>query len=204
MPKIYVTPAMQPNAFATGRSPRHAAVAVTKGILQILDQDELRAVVAHELSHVRNRDVLIGSVAAAISMGITFIARMAMFGAMFGGRRRMNPISLVALVLLAPLAAMVMQPAVSRSREYQADLSGAELIGNGEPLARALLKIQAPAQRIPMNVDPAHATAYIVNPLSGRKVSFGTLFSTHPSTEQRIARLEAYRPETQLTKGVRT
>jgi heat shock protein HtpX len=122
---------------------------------------------------------------------------MAMFGAMFGGRRRMNPISLVALVILAPIAAMVMQLAVSRSREYQADWSGAELIGTGEPLARALRKIEAAAQRIPMNIDPAHATAYIVNPLTGRNVSFASLFSTHPPTDQRIARLIAYRPQTQ-------
>lgn len=121
-PKIYVTPAKQPNAFATGRSPHHAVVAATTGILEILDEDELRAVLAHELSHVKNRDVLIGSVAAAIGMGITLVARVAMFGAMFGGRRRMNPISLIALVLLAPLA-MIMKLAVSRSREYQADWS---------------------------------------------------------------------------------
>lgn len=197
MPRLYVTPDAQPNAFATGRNPRHAAVACTQGILQALDESELRGVLAHELSHVRHRDILIGSVAAAIAMGITFAARMAMWGAMFGGGGdddddRPNPIAILALALLAPVAAMVIQMAISRSREFEADRSAAELLGTGEPLARALEKLQAAAQRVPMDVNPAQASAYIVNPLSGRKVNFAGLFSTHPPAEERIARLRAY------------
>jgi heat shock protein HtpX len=198
MPKLYVTPDMQPNAFATGRNPEHAAVAVTQGILNLLDWDELRGVLAHEISHVGNRDILIGSVAAAVAMGITFVARMAMFGAMFGGGgggrdrdRGANPIALLALSLLAPLAAAVIQMALSRSREYEADRSGARLIHDGEPLARALAKLEQGAKAIPMNVDLAQASKYIVNPLSGRQVQFGNLFRTHPPLEDRIARLRA-------------
>ncbi len=196
MPKLYVTPDMQPNAFATGRSPEHAAVAVTQGILQVLDWDELRGVLAHELSHVGNRDILIGSVAAAVAMGITFAARMAMWGAMFGGGGRSddrdsNPLGLLAMAILAPFAAMVLQMALSRSREFEADRSGARLIGNGEPLARALAKLDMAARRIPMNVNPAQAQAYIVNPLTGRQVQFANLFRTHPSTEERVARLRS-------------
>jgi heat shock protein HtpX len=194
MPKLYVSPDQQPNAFATGRNPHHAAVAVTQGILQICDWDELRGVLAHEISHVGNRDILIGSVAAAVAMGITFAARMAMWGAIFGGGGRdsedsNNPIALLALVILAPLAAMVLQMALSRSREFEADRSGARLIHDGEPLARALAKLDAAARRIPMEVDPAQATKYIINPLSGRKIQFAKLFTTHPPTEERIARL---------------
>ncbi len=196
MPKLYVTPDMQPNAFATGRSPEHAAVAVTQGILQVLDWDELRGVLAHELSHVGNRDILIGSVAAAVAMGITFAARMAMWGAMFGGGGRSddrdsNPLGLLAMAILAPFAAMVLQMALSRSREFEADRSGARLIGNGEPLARALAKLDMAARRIPMDVNPAQAQAYIVNPLTGRQVQFANLFRTHPSTEERVARLRS-------------
>jgi heat shock protein HtpX len=194
MPKLYVSPDMQPNAFATGRSPSHAAVAVTEGILQVCDWEELRGVLAHEISHVGNRDILIGSVAAAVAMGITFVARIAMWGAIFGGGGRdddegANPIALLALVVLAPIAAMLLQMALSRSREFEADRSGARLIGTGEPLARALAKLDAAARRIPMQVDPAQAQKYIVNPLTGRKVNFAKLFTTHPPTEERIARL---------------
>jgi heat shock protein HtpX len=192
MPKLYVSPATQPNAFATGRNPRHAAVAVTEGILQALDEDELRGVLAHELSHVRNRDILIGSVAAAVAMGITFVARIAMWGAIFGGGRdddNGNIFGLLALTILAPLAAMLLQMALSRAREYEADHDGAELLGTGEPLARALEKIEAYAKRVPMNVNPAQATAYIINPLTGRKVNFAGLFQTHPPTAERVARL---------------
>ncbi len=194
MPKLYVTPDMQPNAFATGRNPSHAAVAVTRGILEILDWDELRGVLAHELSHVGNRDILIGSVAAAIAMGITFIARMAMWGAMFGGGGdddNPNPLALLAFSLLAPIAAFVLQMALSRSREYEADRSGARLIRDGEPLARALAKLEQGARAIPMAVDPAQASKYIVNPLTGRRVQFANLFTTHPPLEERIARLRA-------------
>ncbi len=197
MPKLYVTPDMQPNAFATGRNPRHAAVAVTQGILQILDWDELRGVLAHEISHVGNRDILIGSVAAAVAMGITFVARMAMWGAMFGGGGRDddrgggNIFGLLAFSLLAPLVAAVLQMALSRSREFEADRSGARLIRDGEPLARALAKLEQGARAIPMDVDPVQASKYIVNPLTGRRIQFANLFTTHPPIEDRIARLRA-------------
>jgi len=197
MPAIYLSPAAQPNAFATGRNPNHAAVAVTQGLMQVVDEDELRGVLAHELSHVANRDILITSVAAAAAMGITFVARMAMWGALFGGfggnsqrsRGGQNMIGALAMMILAPIAAVLLQMSLSRSREFEADHSGAELLGTGEPLARALEKIDAYAKQVPMNVDPAHATAYIVNPLSGRKVNFSNLFQTHPPTAERIARL---------------
>src|ERR671911_2870150 len=195
MPRLYVAPEPQPNAFATGRNPRHAVVAVTEGILQALDDDELRGVLAHELSHVRNRDILIGSVAAAVALAITFIARIALFSAIFGGGDDDdgggNIIGLLRLAILAPIARGLIQMALSRSREYQADASGAHLIGEGEPLARALQKIEAAAKRTPMNVNPAEASAYIINPLTGRKVNFANLFSTHPPTEERVARLRS-------------
>ena len=192
MPKLYVTPDLQPNAFATGRNPNHAAVAVTQGILNILDWRELRGVLAHELSHVGNRDILIGSVAAAVATGISFAANMAMWGAMFGGRdddEGANPIAILLLAILAPMAAGLLQMALSRSREFEADRSGARLIGDGEPLARALLKLDSAARQIPMDVQPAQAQKYIVNPLTGRKVNFSSLFTTHPPTEERVARL---------------
>jgi heat shock protein HtpX len=194
MPKLYVTPDQQPNAFATGRNPQHAAVAVTQGITQILDENELRGVLAHELAHVRNRDILIGSVAAAIAMGITFIARMAMWGVMFGGgddEEGGGGIGLVLMAILAPLAALLLQMAISRSREFEADRVGARLAGTPEGLARALEKLHASAKRIPMNVHPAQAQAYIVNPFTGRHVSFANLFMTHPPVEARIARLRS-------------
>ena len=192
MPRLYVTPDMQPNAFATGRNPQHAAVAVTQGILQLCDWDELRGVLAHEISHVGNRDILIGSVAAAIATGILFVSRFAMF---FGGGGDdddgVNPIVLILLMILAPLAAFLLQMALTRSREYEADRTGARLIGDGEPLARALLKLEQGAKQIPMNVDPAHAQMYIVNPLTGRKMQFKSLFMSHPATEARVQRLRA-------------
>jgi heat shock protein HtpX len=200
MPKLYVTPDMQPNAFATGRNENHAAVAVTQGITQLLSEDELRGVLAHELAHVKNRDILIGSVAAAIAMGITFIARMVMWGSMFGGfggsdrEEGGNAFGLLALALLAPIAALVLQMAVSRSREFEADRGGARLLNNGEPLARALEKLNVTSKRIPMNVDPAHASMFIVNPLTGRNVNFKSLFMTHPPVEERIERLRGWRP----------
>ncbi len=194
MPALYITPDQQPNAFATGRGPNNAAVAITQGLIQGLTWDEIRGVLAHELSHVRNRDILIGSVAAAIAMGITFIARMAMWGAMFGGGRNdddNNPIALIATALLAPIAAGLLQMAISRSREFGADRSAAQLIGTGEPLARALEKLENYSQRVPMNVNPAQASAYIVNPLTGNKAQFANLFRTHPSTAERIDRLRS-------------
>jgi heat shock protein HtpX len=193
MPAIYISPAAQPNAFATGRNPHHAAVAVTQGLLQVVDEDELRGVLAHELSHVQNRDILISSVAAAVALGITFIARMAMWGAIFGGggndRDRGNAFGALAMMILAPIAATMLQLALSRSREFEADRSGAELLGTGEPLARALQKIEGYAKRVPMDIDPAHASAFIVNPLTGRKMQFSNLWSSHPPTEERVRRL---------------
>ena len=193
MPQLYVSPDAQPNAFATGRNPNHAAVAVTQGILNVLSWDELKGVLAHEISHVKNRDILIGSVAAAIAMGITFVARIALWGSMFGDDREGggNIFALLALSILGPLAAGLLQMALSRSREYEADRSGARLLHDGEPLARALEKIEASVRAIPMNVDPVQAQKYIVNPLTGRKVQFANLFTTHPPTADRIARLRA-------------
>ena len=199
MPKLYVTPDLQPNAFATGRNPEHAAVAVTQGILQTLTWDELQGVLAHEISHVGNRDILIGSVAAAVATGISFIANMAMWGAMFGGGRddedSPNPLILILTAMLAPMAAGLLQMALSRSRELEADRTGARLLGDGEPLARALLKIEEGAKRIPMDVNPAQAQAYIINPLinplTGKHVQFASLFMTHPPTEKRVAALRS-------------
>lgn len=193
MPRLYVSAEPQPNAFATGRNPQHAAVAVTEGLMAACSWDEIRGVLAHELAHVRNRDILIGSVAAAVATGISFVANMAMWGAMFGGGRdddeHANPIALLATALLAPIAASLLQMALSRSREFEADRSGAELIGTGEPLARALEKLEVHAHRVPMDIQPAQAQAFIVNPLIGRKVSFANLFRTHPTTAERVARL---------------
>ena len=202
-PRVAVVDTDVPNAFATGRNPKHAVIAVTQGLWRRLEPQELEGVLAHELSHVKNRDILIGSVAAALAMGITFVARMAMWGALFGGfggnsqrsRGGQNMIGALAMMILAPIAAVLLQMSLSRSREFEADHSGAELLGTGEPLARALEKIDAYAKQVPMNVDPAHATAYIVNPLSGRKVNFSNLFQTHPPTAERIEDLlSAYEP----------
>jgi heat shock protein HtpX len=184
MPKLYVSPEQQPNAFATGRSPRHAAVCVTDGITKVLTEDELRGVLAHELSHVRHRDILIGSVAAAVAMGITFAARMAFwFGdddSFVGG---------LLMMILAPIAAVLIQMAISRSCEFSADAGGAELLGTGEPLARALQKIDAYAHKVPMDVNPAEASNFIINPFSGRRSGLTKMFSTHPPTEERVRRL---------------
>jgi heat shock protein HtpX len=196
MPQVYLSPNAQPNAFATGRNEHHAAVAVTQGLLQVVDEDELRGVLAHEISHIRHHDILITSVAAAAAMGIMFVSRMALWGAMFGGgggdrRRGDNPLAALAMVILAPIAAGMLQMALSRSREFEADRGGAELLGTGEPLARALLKIEGYAKRIPMDIDPAQASAYIINPLTGRKMQFAKLFVTHPPTEERVRRLRA-------------
>ncbi len=194
MPRIYVSDMAQPNAFATGRGPSHAAVSVTKGLLQIVDERELRGVLSHELSHVTNHDILIGSIAAGIAMSITFLARFAFF---FGGGRdeRNNPFGPFAFLIawiLAPLAAGMIQLAVSRSREYQADHSGAELSHDPLALAGALRKLEAYSKKVPApaTVGPAEAHLFIVNPLAGRRVQFGNLFSTHPPTAARIKRLE--------------
>jgi heat shock protein HtpX len=196
MPRVAVSPSMQPNAFATGRGPRNAVVCATQGLLQTMPRDELEGVMAHELMHVKHRDILIGSVAAAIATAISFIAQIAMFASMFGGRDdedRPNPFVVLLMSLLAPVAAGLIQMAISRSREFEADRGAAELIGTGEPLARALERIEVYAQRVPMQVAPAQAQAYIHNPLAEAPRSNGIdvarLFSTHPETSERIRRL---------------
>ena len=199
MPRVAISPAMQPNAFATGRNPRHAVVCATQGLIQMLPRDELEGVMAHELMHVKNRDILTGSVAAAIATGISYLAQMLMFSAMFGGRDdddNVNPIALLAITILAPVAATMIQMAISRSREYEADADAAALVGSGEPLARALERIEAYAGRMPMQVNPAQASAWIHNPLAeaapGRRQggpNMAKLFSTHPPTAERIRRL---------------
>jgi heat shock protein HtpX len=195
MPTVYVSEMQQPNAFATGRNPQHAAVSVTRGILQILDERELRGVLAHELSHVANRDILISSIAAGIGMSITFLARFALFFG--GGNDRDNPMGAFGLLfgwILAPIAAAIIQMAVSRSREYQADESGAILSHDPDALASALRKLEATAKQVPVpaTVSPAQAHLFIVNPFRGRQAtaSLANLFSTHPPTEARIARLQ--------------
>ena len=191
MPRLYMTPDPQPNAFATGRNEKNAVVAVTQGITKLLSEDELRGVMAHELAHIKNRDILIGSVAAAIATAISYAAHLAFF---FGGSsddEGRNPIAALAMIFLAPMAAGIIQMAISRSREFEADRVAANLINSGEPLARALEKLHIGATRVPMRIDPAQASKYIVNPLSGQKVSFAKLFSTHPPMEERIARLRA-------------
>lgn len=195
MPRLYVSPERQPNAFATGRNPKNAAVCVTEGLLRTLTWDEVRGVLAHELAHVNNRDILIGSVAAAIATAISYGANMAVWGGALGGNRRQsndgNPIIAIAFVILAPLAAGVIQMAVSRSREYEADQTAARLIGDGEPLASALEKLHGYSQEIVSDVAIPQASHYIINPLAGRKVSSANLFSTHPPAEERIRRLRA-------------
>jgi heat shock protein HtpX len=194
MPRLYVSAEQQPNAFATGRNPDHAAICVTEGLLRTLSWDEIRGVLAHELSHVRNRDILTGSVAAAIAMVITFAARMAMWGAMLGGNRDRqggNPIAAIAMMIFAPMAAALIQMAISRSREYEADRTAARLIGDGESLAQALEKLHGFSVQIPSQVEPAQATNYIVNPLAGRRANFAQLFSTHPPAQERVARLRS-------------
>ena len=195
MPRVYVSDMVQPNAFATGRNPSHAAVSVTKGILQILDERELRGVLAHELSHVANHDILIGSIASGIGMSITFLARFALFFG--GGNDRNNPLGGLGILfawILAPIAAAIIQMAVSRSREYQADESGAILSHDPEALASALRKLEQTARQVPApeTVSPAQAHLFIVNPFSGRRAgqTMANLFSTHPPTEARIARLQ--------------
>ena len=190
-PRLYVSPSPQPNAFATGRNEKHAVVCVTAGLLQVLDRDEVNGVVAHELGHIKNHDILIGSVAAAIATGITYVAQMAMFSSILGrdDEDDANPIALLLMMLLAPLAASLIQAALSRSREFEADRAAAELVGNGRALASALRKIEAYAQRVPMHINPAQASAFIVNPLTGRRVQFARLFMTHPPTDERIRAL---------------
>jgi heat shock protein HtpX len=196
MPKLYIIPSEQPNAFATGRNPAHAAVAVTEGIMRILDMEELEGVLAHEISHVINRDVLISTIAATLAGAITYLAHMAQWAAFMGGGRHddddaPSPVAMIVMAVIAPLAAMLVQLAVSRSREFHADATGARLAGRAYPLAKALEKLDMAAHAIPMNANPATAHMFIMNPLSG--ASLMRLFSTHPSTEERIARLRAMR-----------
>jgi heat shock protein HtpX len=195
MPKVYVIPDASPNAFATGRSPEHAAVAATEGILQLLSEDELAGVVAHELAHVKHRDILISSVAATIAAAIMFTANMAHYAAMFGGGRSSddrdgggsNPIALLATVLLAPLAASLIQSAISRSREFAADAGGAEIAGGPHGLVNALRKLELGSKRLPLDANPATAHMFIIKPFTVSGLL--SLFSTHPPTEQRIAAL---------------
>jgi heat shock protein HtpX len=191
MPKLYVIPQEQPNAFATGRNPKHAAVAVTAGIRKLLSEDELRGVLAHELGHVRNRDILLQSVASAIGSAITWIAYMLLW---FGGddESPLGALAAIALVLLAPLAAGIIQMAISRQREFSADATGAEICGNPESLASALLRLEEGAQAMPMQVNQATEPLYIVKPFKGGGIA--SLFSTHPPIEERVRRLRQMRP----------
>lgn len=190
-PKIYIIDQDQPNAFATGRNPAHASVAVTTGILRILSREELSGVIGHELTHVKNRDILIGTVAATIAGAISYIAHFAQFAAIFGNRdeeNRSNPIALILLIIVAPIAALLIQMAISRSREYMADQGGAHLTGNPRYLSNALRKLNDASQQIPMQASPATAHMFIVNPLSLAGIT--ALFSTHPPIEKRIWKLE--------------
>jgi heat shock protein HtpX len=193
MPRLYMIPADQPNAFATGRNPKHSAVAVTRGITQLLSEDELRGVLSHELAHVKHRDILITSVAATIGAAITYLGYMLLwFG---GGDEGDSPLGIVgalAMVLLAPLAATIIQLSISRQREYAADAGGAELTGNPESLASALLRLEEGAKAMPMQVNQAAEPLYIVKPFSGG--GFARLFSTHPPIEDRVRRLRQMRP----------
>ncbi len=196
MPRVYIIPEQAPNAFATGRDPHHSAVAVTQGIMRLLNRNELKGVIAHELAHIRNRDILIGSVAATIAGAISYLAYMAQFAAIFGGGSRRGGggmLGLLAMAIIAPMAAMIVRMAISRTREFGADKTGAEICGNPLYLADALRKLQAGASRIPLQVSEqaAESTAHmmIVSPMIGG--GFAKLFSTHPPTEERVARLEA-------------
>jgi heat shock protein HtpX len=193
MPKVYIIPDASPNAFATGRNPEHAAVAATEGILRLLSEDELAGVVAHELAHVKNRDILISSIAATIAAAIMFAAQMARFAAIFGGgrssddREGANPIALLAMVILAPLAATLIQAAISRSREFAADAGGSEIAGGPSGLVNALRKLEMGSKRLPLDANPATAHMFIIKPFSAGGLL--SMFSTHPPTEQRIAAL---------------
>jgi heat shock protein HtpX len=192
MPRLYLSPSPQPNAFATGRSPRHAAVAVTQGILSVLDERELRAVLAHELSHVANRDILIASIAATIATAITYVAQLGFFLGGSDDEDAPNPVAGLLLVLLAPIAAMIIQLAVSRSREFGADATGAQFSGDPVALASALRTIDAYVRRTPPPTrNPSTAPLFIINPFRDGIAGFARLFSTHPPTEERIRRLQA-------------
>jgi len=204
MPKLYIIPQEAPNAFATGRNPEHAVVAVTEGLLKIMDRNEVTGVLAHELAHVKNRDILIGSIAATMAGAIMMLATMARWSAIFGGGSNDDEggggfIGLIVMSIIAPMAAMVIQMAISRSREYLADATGARFAGHPEGLAKALEKLGAYSKRLPMDANPSTAHMFIVNPLSGR--SMMRWFSTHPPIEERVARLRGVRPPTQGNKS---
>jgi heat shock protein HtpX len=194
MPKIYVIPEEAPNAFATGRNPEHAVVAVTEGLLKLMNRDEIEGVLAHELAHVKNRDILIGSIAATIAGAIMILANIVHWGAIFGGGSRddddqggLGMVGMLVMAILAPIAALLIQMAISRSREYLADETGAQFAGHSRGLANALYKLGVYSHKIPMSANPQTAHMFIVNPLTGR--SLPNFFSTHPPIEERIARL---------------
>ncbi|MBE0447081.1 MAG: zinc metalloprotease HtpX [Actinobacteria bacterium] len=197
MPRIYKTPSPQPNAFATGRNPNHAVVAVTDGLMSLLSKDEIEGVLAHELAHVKNKDILVGSMAAMIAGAISMLANITKWGLIFGGGRdsRDNPfgmIGLLATIIIMPIAALLVQMAISRSREYGADAEGVKIAGRPDGLVNALLKLERGAQAIPMQVNPAASHMFIVNPLSAGQ-SMARLFSTHPPVAERVARLRKIR-----------
>ncbi len=192
-PRVYLIPSDQPNAFATGRNPEHAAIAVTQGLLQYMPRDQVKGVLAHEFGHIKNRDILVSSIAAMIAGAISAIGSIFFWIGAFGGDDRDNPlgmIGLVATIVIAPIAASLLQLAVSRQREYLADATAARVLGTGEPLAEALETLERGRQAMPMQVNPATSSLYIVNPLA--RVGVAALFSTHPPIEDRIARLRAY------------
>jgi heat shock protein HtpX len=195
LPRLYVIPSPTPNAFATGRNPEHSAVAVTSGIMNILSRDELEGVIAHELAHIKNRDILISSVAAVVAGAITQLAHMAQFAMIFGGMGRDRDdneggglLGGIAMMIIGPIAAMLIQMAISRSREYQADATGAQICQRPQSLANALMKLEHGNRRLPMDVNPAQAQMYIVNPLTGGGIA--NLFSTHPPIAERVKRLQ--------------
>lgn len=194
MPKVYIIDQEQPNAFATGRNPKHAAVAVTTGIMRILSKEELQGVIGHELAHVKHRDILISTIAATIAGAISYLAHMAQWAMIFGGHRGDDdeggsPIAVIAMMIIGPIAALIIQMAISRSREYAADMGGAALAGNPRYLSGALRKLHSASQKIHMDANPATSHMFIVNPLSGGGIT--KLFSTHPPIEERISRLES-------------
>jgi heat shock protein HtpX len=196
MPRVYIIPQAQPNAFATGRNPSHAAVAVTQGLMEIMGDEEIEGVLAHELSHVGNRDILIGTIAATLAGAIMILARIAQFAAIFGGGgrdRRGGGIALIFIAIFSAIAAMLIQMAISRSREYQADASAAKLTGNPRGLSRALDSLRRSTQRVPMDASPATSHMFIVNPFTAKGLI--NLFSTHPPVEERIERLKRLRPD---------
>jgi heat shock protein HtpX len=198
MPRVYIMEQEQPNAFATGRNPKHGAVAVTTGIMRILSREELEGVLAHELAHIKNRDILVGTIAATIAGAISYLAQMAQWAMIFGGRsgddngEQSNPIATIVMMIVGPIAAMLVQMAISRSREYGADACGANISGNPLHLANALKKLQMASEKIPMNANPATSHMFIVNPLTGGGIL--KLFSTHPPIEERIKRLKSIKP----------